>query len=64
MKDLLLQHGVVVTTFTSSFGRLRQNNTKSVTHVQHDYSSLFNQSDHWFVALQLPSSFLKLANSS
>ena len=33
--------------FTSSFGRLRQNiATKSVTHVQHDCFSLFNQSNH------------------
>ena len=33
---------------------------KSVPHVQHDYFSSFNQSNHWFVALPLPSSFLKL----
>ena len=49
--------------FTSSFGRLRQNiASKSVPHVQHDYFSLFNQSNHWFVALLLtvPSSNLKL----
>ena len=33
--------------FTSSFGRLRQNIApKSVPHVQHDYFSLFNQSNH------------------
>ena len=33
--------------FTSSFGRLRQNNAlKSVPHVQHDYFSSFNQSNH------------------
>ena len=47
--------------FTSSFGRLRQNiASKSVPHVQHDYFSSFNQSNHWFVALTLPlvSSFL------
>ena len=32
--------------FTSSFGRLRQNIApKSVLHVQHDYSSSFNQSN-------------------
>ena len=37
--------------FTSSFGRLRQNIApKSVPHVQHDYFSSFNQSNHWFVA--------------
>ena len=37
---------------------------KSVPHVQHDYFSSFNQSNHWFVslALPLPSSFLKLPN--
>ena len=36
--------------------------TKSVPHVQHDYFSPFNQSNHWFVALsfKLPSSNLKL----
>ena len=34
---------------------------KSVPHVQHDYLSSFNQSNHWFVtSLPLPSSFLKL----
>ena len=33
--------------FTSSFGRLRQKTApKSVPHVQHDYVSSFNQSDH------------------
>ena len=33
--------------FTSSFGRLRQIiATKSVPHVQHDYFSSFNQSNH------------------
>ena len=49
--------------FPSSSGRLRQNIApKSVLHVQHDYFSSFNQSNHWFVALSLtlPSSDLKL----
>ena len=33
--------------FPSSFGRLRQNTApKSVPHVQHDYFSSFNQSNH------------------
>ena len=33
--------------FMSSFGRLRQNIApKSVLHVQHDYLSSFNQSNH------------------
>ena len=33
--------------FPSPFGRLRQNNArKSVPHVQHDYFSSFNQSNH------------------
>ena len=37
--------------FTSLFGRLRQKiAAKSVPHVQHDYFSLFNQSDHCFLA--------------
>ena len=47
----------------TSFGRLRQIITaKSVLHMQPDYLSSFNQSNHWFVALSLPllSSFLKL----
>ena len=35
-----------------------------VQHVQHDYFSSFNQSDHCFAALSLPllSSLLKLPN--
>ena len=48
--------------FTSSFCRLRQNMApKSVQHVQHDYFSSFNKSNHRFVALSLtlPSSNLK-----
>ena len=48
--------------FTSSFARVRQNFApKSVPHVQHDYFSSFNQSNHCFVALSLtlPSSNLK-----
>ena len=32
--------------FTSSFGRLRRISPKSVSHVQHDYFSSFNQSNH------------------
>ena len=51
--------------FTSSFVRLRQNIApKSVPHVQHDYFSSFNQSNHWPVAflVTLPSSNLKLPN--
>ena len=45
------------------FGRLRQNIApKSVPHVQQDYFSSFNQSNHWFVplSLTLPWSNLKL----
>ena len=60
MKELLLRARVVINTsnikinFTSSFGRLRQNTApKSVPHVQHDYFSSFNQSNHWFVGLSL-----------
>ena len=68
MKDLLLCVHVVVKTlnleiFTLSFGRLRQTIVlKCVLHVQHDYFSSFNQSDHCFLAssLWLPSSPLKL----
>ena len=53
--------------FTSSFRRLRQNIApKSVPHVQHDYFSSLNQSNHWFVALSLmlPSSNLKFPTFS
>ena len=49
-----------------SFGRLRQRIVlKCVPHVQHDYFSSFNQSDHCFLAssLPLPSSLRKLPNS-
>ena len=47
--------------FKSSFGRLRQKFApKSVPHVQDDYFSSLNQSNHWFVTLllSLPSSLL------
>ena len=41
--------------FTLSFGRLRQRIVlKCVPHVQHDYFSSFNQSDHCFLASSLP----------
>ena len=46
--------------FTSSFGRLSQKIApNSVPHVEHDFFSSFNQSNHWFVALSFsfPSSF-------
>ena len=53
--------------FALLFGRLRQRMLlKSVPHVQHDYFSSFNQSDHCFLVLSLPlplplpSSLLKL----
>ena len=47
--------------FTSLLGRLRQKIApKKVPHVQHDYFASFSQSNHSFVALPLPSSFLKL----
>jgi len=51
--------------FTSSFGRLRQRIVlKCVPHVQHDYFSSFNQSDHCFLTSSLPllSSLLKFPN--
>ena len=49
--------------FRLSCGRLRQEIApKSVPHVQHDYFSSFNQWNHWFVMLSLPSSFLKLSS--
>ena len=49
--------------FTLSFGRLRQIITlKCVPHMQHDYFSSFNQSDHFYLALllQWPLSLLDL----
>ena len=40
--------------FTSSFSRLRQNIAPKIApHVQHDYFSSFNQSNHSFVVLSL-----------
>ena len=59
------RHNLKYENFTSSFARLRQNiAAKSVLHVQHDYPSSFNQSNHWFVgsSLTLPSSNLKFPN--
>ena len=53
--------------FTLSFGRWRQRIVlKCVPHVQHYQFSSFNQSDHCFLAssLPLPSSLLRLSNSS
>ena len=50
-------------TFTPFSGRLRQKIApKIVPHAQHDYFSLFKQSNHLSVAksLPFPSSFLKL----
>ena len=45
--------------FTSLFGRLRQKiAAKSVPHVQHDYFSLFNQSDHCFLASSVTGSLI------
>ena len=61
--NLLLGVHVVFKTFTLPFGRLRQRMLlKCVPHVQHDYISSFNQSNHCFPAssLPLPSSLLKL----
>ena len=47
--------------FTLSFGRLRQRILlKCVPHVQHDYFSPLNQSDHCFLASSRPSSLLKI----
>ena len=45
---------------TSSFGRLRQTFApRGVPHVQHDFFSSFNQSNHCFRALSLPLPVLK-----
>ena len=41
------RHNLKYENFTLSFGRLRQNIApKSVLHMQHDYLSLFNSSNH------------------
>ena len=59
--SLPFERGFKFGNFTWSFGRLRQRIVlKCVPHVQHDYFSLFNQSDHCFPASSLPSSLLKL----
>ena len=52
--------GTLSLTFTLSFGRLRER--IELKYVQGDYFSLFNQSDHCFLAssLRLPLSLLKL----
>ena len=52
--------------FTPLFGGLRQQIApKSVPHVQHDYFSLFNQSNQLCVALlPLPSGALALATAT
>ena len=71
MRDLLVLlfvHVVIKTVgmeiFTLPFGKPRQRIVrKSVPHVQHDYLSSFNQSNHWFVALILPFSSSFLLNS-
>ena len=70
MIDLLLCVCVVVKTLiwnfhVAIFGKLRQRILlKCVPHVQHDYFSSFNQSDHCFIvpSLSLPLSLLKLPN--
>ena len=50
MKYLLLRARVVAGTSNSSFSRLRHKfASKSESHVQHDYFSSLNQSNHWFV---------------
>ena len=64
MKDLLLRARVVVGTSNSSFSRLRHKfASNSESHVQHDYFSSLNQSNHWFVMFLLPQplSFLKFS---
>ena len=58
---LALSSELQIWKFHVAFCRLRQQiATKSVRHVQHDYFSSFNQSNHWYVALSLtlPSSNL------
>ena len=63
MKNLLLRARVVVRTSNMKISRRRLAIAqRGVPHVQHDYFSSFNQSNHWFVALllTLPSSDLKL----
>ena len=65
LKGLLLRARVVVRQFPVVVWQTTSKHApKSVPHVQHDYFSSFNQSNHSFVALSLPvlSSFLKLLN--
>ena len=63
--EYLLSLNLKFGNFMLSFGRLRQKIVlRSVPHVQHDYFSSFNKSDHCFLASSLPfsSSFSKLHN--
>ena len=69
MKDLLLGVRVVVKISNVEISRCRSGGIrqrillKCVPHVQDDYFSAFNQSDHCFLGLSLPlpSSLLKLS---
>ena len=62
MKDWLLRsrcrQNLKYDNFTASFGRLHQKIAPKS--VPHHYFSSFNQSNHWFMALRLPLSFIKL----
>ena len=54
-KNQSLEKSTGIGNFTLSSGRLRQIiGLKCVPHVQHDYFSSFNQSDHCFLASLLP----------
>ena len=60
MNDLLMGVHVVVKTLSLEISRYRLRRLrqrillKCVPHVQHDYFSSFNQSEHCFLALSLP----------
>ena len=60
MRDFLLRARVAVRSSNMKISRCRladhikKFTPKSALHVQHDYFFSFNQSNHWFVALQLP----------
>jgi len=59
-KDFLLCLNLNFGNFT---GRLRPRKALHVPHVKQDYFTPFNQSDHCFLALSLPSTLLKLPNN-
>ena len=70
MKELLQRARVVVTTSNMKISRrcladyVKTLHQKACCTYQHDYRSSFNQSNHWFVTLTLPSSNLRFPNDA